>query len=273
MEAANMTALPNTSRLPTHLDLPEKDNSVVENHFEMPQGMLLSESIVPVLEKVHPDGQCAYAGNSLIYFRYTKENPLRGCRAPDWFYVPGVAPRAADGQFRRSYVLWQEHVPPLILLEFASGDGSPERDATPQKGKFWIYEREIRPRYYGIYVFLEGVFEMYHLENGRFQRAAPNRRGRYPIPELGVELGLWRGDYAMQGEALWLRWFDGKGRLLLTGHETAERERQRTERQKQQMKKQKKVAGEQEKRADQEKLRADQLAAKLREMGVDPDAM
>jgi Uma2 family endonuclease len=261
-----MTAIPKTGHLPTHLELPDKDNSVVENHFEMPQAMLLSESIVPVLEKLHPDGRCAFAGNSLIYFRYTKDDPLRGCRAPDWFYVPGVAPRAADGQFRRSYVLWHEHVPPLILLEFASEDGRPERDATPQTGKFWIYEHEIRPRYYGIYVFLEGVFEMYHLEKGKFQRTKANKRGRYPIPELGVELGLWRGEYAMQGEATWLRWYDKRGHLLLTGHESAEQQRRQAEQKKQQVKQHKKMA-------DEHKKRADQLAAKLRELGIDPDAV
>jgi putative restriction endonuclease len=254
-----MTALPNAKLLPTHLDLPEKDNSVIDNLFEFPQTMLLTETIVPVLQKIHPDGQFAVAGNSLIYFRYTEEDPLQGCRAPDWFYVPGVPPLAPGGLHRRSYVLWQELVPPTILLEFASEDGSAERDPTPGTGKFWIYEREIRPRYYAIYAFYENSFEMFHLKKGRFRKAAPNIRGRYPIPELGVELGLWRGSYVMQGDVNWLRWYDAKGRLLLTGHEQAEQERQRGERQ--------------TKLARQEKKRADHLADKLRELGIDPDTV
>ncbi len=232
-------------RLPTHLDLPDKDNSVVENLFELPQAMLLTETLLPTLQKLHPEGRYAVGGNALIYFRYTEEDPLKGCRAPDWFYVPGVPPMAANGHPRRSYVMWQEKVAPTVLLEFASGVGDEERDRTPEEGKFWIYERQIRPLYYGIFAFYEGSLEMYHLRKGRFRRAAPNRRGRYPVPELGVELGLWRGSYVNQGDVLFLRWYDRRGRLLLTGHELAE----------------------------EEKRRADHLAAKLRELGVDPDAV
>lgn len=52
---------------------------------------------------------------------------------------------------RRSYVMWQELMPPLIILEFLSGNGSEERDRTPRQGKLWIYERIIRPAFYGIY--------------------------------------------------------------------------------------------------------------------------
>ncbi|MGB8703194.1 MAG: Uma2 family endonuclease, partial [Thermosynechococcaceae cyanobacterium] len=55
----------------------------------------------------------------------------------------------------------------------------------------------------------------------------------------------------------WLRWWDSDGNLLLTGEERAEQEEQRTEQEKQ--------------RAEKERQRADRLAAKLREMGVDPE--
>jgi hypothetical protein len=58
-----------------------------------------------------------------------------------------------NGQFRRSYVLWQEYLAPLIVLEFASGNGSEERDNTPMTGKFWVYEQAIRVPFYGIYEF------------------------------------------------------------------------------------------------------------------------
>jgi len=48
----------------------------------------------------------------------------------------------------------------------------------------------------------------------------------------------------------WLRWWDNLGNLLLWSSEQAEQERPR---------------------ADQESQRAERLAAKLRELGVDPD--
>ncbi len=43
--------------------------------------------------------------------------------------------------------LWAEHVPPSIMIEYSSEDGSKERDRTPYEGKFWIYEQAVRGRY------------------------------------------------------------------------------------------------------------------------------
>ena len=67
----------------------------------------------------------------------------------------------------------------------------------------------------------------------------------------GVELGLWTGTYMSQDRA-WPRWWGPKSNLLLTGEERAEQSRQQ---------------------AEQACQRADQFAAKLRELGIDPDKM
>ena len=50
----------------------------------------------------------------------------------------------------------------------------------------------------------------------------PNDRGHYPIPALGVELGIWQGRYKNL-ELPWLRWWDREGNLLLAGEERADR--------------------------------------------------
>lgn len=112
--------------------------------------MLLTDSIGPVLERLHPDGDYAIGQDCGIDWREA-EPPEKGADAPDWFYVPDVPPKL-DGQIRRSYVLWREHIAPTIALEFASGDGSEERNQPPllataekstRPGKFWVYERII----------------------------------------------------------------------------------------------------------------------------------
>lgn len=134
---------------------------------------------------------------------------------------------------RRSYVMWQELMPPLIVLEFVSGDGSEERDRTPREGKFWIYERIIRPAFYGIYEVKKSQFELYHLVEDRFELVPKNQRGHYQIEQMEVELGIWQGVY--QGVELpWLRWWDAEGNLIQAAEEraeqaelAAERERQR----------------------------------------------
>lgn len=145
---------------PDHTQLPESDGTFVKNFQEHPQSLLLTDSINPVLEKIHPDGNYCIGQDSGIYWRMT-EPPEKGAEAPDWFYVPNVPP-LLDNQTRRSYVLWRESIAPLIVLEFVSGDGSEERDKTPWSGKFWVYEQVIKPAFYGIYEVRQSRVEVYH---------------------------------------------------------------------------------------------------------------
>jgi Uma2 family endonuclease len=261
--------------LPDHTQLPDSDGQPVENFNEHPQSILLTDSIWPVLCDRHPDGQFAIGQNSGIYWRLT-DPPLNGCKAPDWFYVPGVPPLLVHGQPRRSYVLWQEIIPPLIILEFVSGDGSEERDTTPWEGKFWVYERAIRPAFYGIYEVIPGRVEMHHLIEGRFVPMEPNVRGHFEIPQMGVELGLWHGQF-MNLEFPWLRFWDLQGNMLPISEERAEQERQRAEQERQRAEQERQRAEQERQRAEQERQRAEharqrseRLAQQLRTLGVEP---
>ncbi len=215
---------------PDHTQLPESDGTFVKNFQEHPQSILLTDSLGSVLQRLHPDGQYCIGQDSGIYWRET-DPPEKGAAAPGWFYVPGV-PAQLDGQYRRSYVLWRELITPLVVLEFASGDGSEERDLTPFKGKFWVYERVMRVPYYGIYEIKSGKLEVYHLNDLTYEQVVANDRGHYPILPMQVELGLWQGTYQNQ-EMLWLRWWDLEGNLLLIGNEQVVLERQRTEQERQ----------------------------------------
>ncbi|MEG4853670.1 Uma2 family endonuclease [Microcoleus sp. B5-D4] len=223
---------------PDHTQLPESDGTFVKNFQEHPQSLILTDSIGQILQERHPDGQYAIGQDCGIYWRET-EPAEKGAEAPDWFYVPNVPPNL-DGQIRRSYVLWREHIAPLIALEFASGNGDEERDLTPlsrtdegvvtKPGKFWVYERVMRIPYYGIYQVNNGRLEVYRLIDGYYQLLELNQRGHFPIAPLGVELGLWQGSYQNQ-TMLWLRWWDEEGNLLLIGDERAQLERLRGEQQ------------------------------------------
>jgi Uma2 family endonuclease len=224
-----MTSL-STFTLPDHTQLPDSDGTFVKNLQEHPQSILITDSIKPVLEQLHPDAQYCIGQDSGIYWRLT-DPPEKGAEAPDWFYVPNVPP-TLDGKMRRSYVLWKEYVAPLIVIEFVSGDGREERDKTPpsqgEVGKFWVYEQAIRVPYYAIYEVLKEQVEVYHLIDNTYQILQPNERGHYPIIPMGVELGIWQGRY-QNAELPWLRWWDAQGNLLLTGEERAEVERHKRE--------------------------------------------
>jgi hypothetical protein len=70
------------------------------------------------------------------------------------------------------------------------------------------------------------------------------------LEDIGLGVRLWEGEY--EGvKAVWLRWCDREGNVIPTGAELAEAERQR---------------------AEAERARAERLAARLRALGIDPDA-
>jgi Uma2 family endonuclease len=262
------------THLPDHTQLPESDGTFVKNFQEHPQSLLLTDSITPVLEELYPDRQYCIGQDSGIYWRLT-DPPQKGAEAPDWFFVPNVPP-TLDGQMRRSYVMWQEIVSPSLVLEFVSGEGQEERDHTPFKGKFWVYEQAIRVPFYGIYEVTKARVEVYHLTDGYYMPLSTNERGHYPIPPLGVELGIWQGEY-QNAQLPWLRWWDTQGNLLFTGEERAEQEHQRAEQEHQRAEQAHQRAEQAHQRAeqaesllDQERLRAQRLAEQLKALGVDP---
>ncbi|OSO93331.1 hypothetical protein B7O87_05970, partial [Cylindrospermopsis raciborskii CENA303] len=103
----------------------------------------------------------------------------------------------------------------------------PKTKKVKKAGKFWVYEQAVKIPYYAIFNGFEGTLEMYHLEQGRYKQVKANRRNHYPIPELGVELGMLLDQE--RPPIPWLRWWDNGGNLLLTGNERAEQECQRRE--------------------------------------------
>ncbi|MEI6328333.1 MAG: Uma2 family endonuclease [Pseudanabaena sp. ELA645] len=259
-----------------HKQLPDSDGTFVKNFQEHPQSIVLTSSIEPVLQKLHSDGRYCIGQDSGIYWRLM-EPPEKGAESPDWFYVPNVSP-LLDGEYRRSYVLWKESVAPLIAIEFVSGNGSEERDATPpseteKAGKFWVYEQAIRIPFYVIFDAWRDGLEAYQLVDGRYAKMQSNERGHFAISPMGVELGLQQA-----GTTTWLRWWDESGNLLLTGDERAIAEKQARLNAEVIADQQKAIADQQKAIADQATLaqkqaeqKAQRLAERLRSLGYDPE--
>jgi Putative restriction endonuclease len=111
----DLNAIDVPPQFPDHTQLPESDGTFVKNFQEHPQSIILTDSIDPVLQRLHPDGQYAIGQDCGIYWRET-EPPEKGAEAPDWFYVPRV-PARVDGQIRRSYVLWREFITPTMAKD------------------------------------------------------------------------------------------------------------------------------------------------------------
>ncbi|NEP07963.1 MAG: hypothetical protein F6K25_29980 [Okeania sp. SIO2G4] len=166
-------------------------------------------------------------------------------KAPDWFYVPQVQP-VAEGLIRRSYTPHLEGAPVAVVMEFLSETECGELSvrSTPPYGKLYFYEHILKVPTYVTYDPYEGNLEVRSLQDGKYCFESANENGHFWIPELDLFLGIWPGERLGQNIS-WLRWWDKSENLLLWSSEQAE----------------------------QEKQRAEKLAAKLRDLGVDPDSL
>lgn len=149
----------------------------------------------------------------------------------------------------RSYMIWEYGKPPEVVVELVSNKIGGEADV-----KIRAYAR-MGVAYYVIYdptkQLSDQVLRVYALHPGN---SAELQDTWLPGVELG--LMLWQGRFEDR-EDTWLRWRDRTGQMLLTGAERAEQEHQRAE--------QERVM------RQQAQERAERLAARLRELGIEPD--
>jgi Uma2 family endonuclease len=192
-------------------------------------------------------------------------------KAPDWLYVPQVHP-VAEGTIRRSYTPNLEGTPVAVVMEFLSEAEGGELSvrSTPPYGKLHFYERILQVPTYVTYDPYEPSLEVRCLQNGRYVLSEADAQGRVWIPELNLFLGILSGERLRQ-TMNWLRWWDESGNLLLWSAEQVEQERQRAEQERQRAEQEHQRAEQERQRAEQEHQRAEAFAAKLRELGVNPD--
>lgn len=204
-------------------------------------------------------------------------------KAPDWFYVPRVQPLTQRSDSvkrsyseerasallltadRKSYTPNLEGDNPSIVMEFLSdtesGEYSVKRSYPP--GQWFFYEQVLKVPTYVIFEPDTGLLEVYRLQEQRYDLELPDPEGRHWFAEMGLFLGVWRGE--KEGRTgYWLRWWDEGENLVLWGVERLEQERQQVEQERQR-------AEQERQRAEQERQRAEKLAAYLRSQGINPD--
>jgi hypothetical protein len=180
-------------------------------------------------------------------------------KALDWFYVPQVL-SVPEGVIRRSYTPNLQGQPVAIVMEFLSDIEAGEYSVRPTYpyGKLYFYEHILQVPTYVIFDPYEVTIEVRRLENKQYVVQQPDESGRFWIPEVELFIGTWYGT-RLGMTTNWLRWWDQSGNLLLWSSEQAELERQRAEEERQ--------------RADAAIAQNTALIAKLREVGIDPEAV
>jgi hypothetical protein len=170
--------------------------------------------------------------------------------APDFFLSLDAQPRADWHEKKnRSYFVWEFGKVPEVVIEIVSnrerGEMGRKLDEYTRMGVLYyvVYDPQLKLGEIPLHVFV--------LRDGEYQPL-----DRPFLPRIGLGLKLWDGVFEDR-EDTWLRWCDEQGNIILTGEERARMESERAD-------------FEAASRREAEE-RAALFAAKLREMGVDPD--
>jgi Uma2 family endonuclease len=245
--------------LPTMYDLPSEDPEEpgLPDEFHGLQPQLLKRT----LQLSNYSQQEIFS--ALDMNLYYDPNHTSWYKRPDWFLVVGVSRLYKGFDARSSYVLWDEKVSPILVIEFLS-PGTESEDlgrfaikppiSKPGKPpcKFDVYESIVKIQNYIVYDEETQQLRYFRLVNGRYQEQllAKNNPLLW-IPELDLGLGIWHDRFDELPQA-WLRWCDRGGNFCLTDteqeRENTQRERENTQRERearQQAQAEKQIAEEQ----------------------------
>jgi len=200
------------------------------------------------------------AGNLTIYYSpyQSKSEHFRG---PDFFVVLGT-----ERKTRKSWVVWEENGKyPNVIIEILSKSTA----NTDRNLKKTIYQDTFRTPDYFWFDPDTLEFAGFHLVDGEYQSLPTNEQGYLWSQQLGLYLGI---------HQRLLRFFTVDGQLALTPEETAqqaeqqlEQAEQQLEQAEQQLEQSEQQLEQSEQQLEQAEQRAERLAAKLRELNIDPD--
>lgn len=226
------------------------DDAPVDSIFAEKQQRLLTEPLYS--SWAPPEGKPFLALSNVGYFYAYREPPL----VPDALLSLEVtAPPDLDVKEGHSYFQWLMGKPPDVIVEIVS-----DKRGGEDTHKMRAYARQRVPCYviFDPYEHLgHGLLRAFHLPGASYEPTAP---GWFANVGLGVR--LWEGTFE-GATRTWLRWCDRDGAVVPTGHECAIQERSRAE-------EEHRRAEEERRRAEDAENKLQQLAAKHREMGVDP---
>jgi Uma2 family endonuclease len=247
-----------------------EDDTPVDNMFSEKQQRLLTEPLYSSWDA----GRSFIAASNVGLFYAVRQPPL----VPDAFLSLDVE---VEGDWlakeHRSYFFWEFGKAPEAVIEIVSNrEGGETTDKMRKYAQMGIL-------YYAIYDPGQEIqsepLRVFVLRDKSYEPCSGDW-----LPVVGLGLTLWHGAFE-NWDTGWLRWCDRHGRIIPSGVERAEQERERAEQERERAEQERGRAeqergraeqehgrAEQERdRAEQERERADRLAARLRGLGVSPD--
>jgi Uma2 family endonuclease len=236
--------------LPTADELPCSDDTPVDNELQE----IIPSLLKSILQILWVDRMDWFFGIDMgIYF-----DPEQPPIVPDGFLSLGVE-RFYDEELRPSYVLWEEQVVPSFVLEVVSI--TPGREYTSKLDRY----ASMGVLYYVIYNSKrrrKPKLEIHKLVNGRYE-LQPNHP--FWMPEIGLGIGYERGEYGGLTRD-WLYWYTEDNHRYPTPAEQIRQAQLQIDLDRTQL-------AQQQAQLAQERDRATRLAARLRELGIDPDEL
>jgi Uma2 family endonuclease len=212
------------------------DEPPLESYLHLQQILLLMKC----LDWLWKDRNDYFAAGNLTIYYSPRQRKSEDFRGPDFFVVLGT-----ERKPRKSWVVWEEDGKyPHVIIELLS-DSTAKTDRGLKKQ---IYQDTFRTPDYFWFDPDSLEFQGFHLVDGQYHDLQPNQHGWLWSQQLGLYLGV---------QDQQLRYFTAEGQRVPTPEESAEQAEARAESERQ--------------RAESERQRNDRLAAKLRELGVDPD--
>jgi Uma2 family endonuclease len=214
------------AELPTMYDLPSEivGEPGLPDEFHLIQSDLLRLTFKP---PDYPEEQFFSACDLNLYYDL---NHPQWYKRPDWFGVIGISRLYQEQDLRLSYVIWQEKISPLVVVELISPGTEAEDlgktlwEVNQPPTKWIVYEQILQIPYYFVFNRYTNEFKAFGLKEKRYQPLPIENLGVW-LPEAQIGLGLWQGNY--QGfERLWIRWYDKENNWLPTPEE---RQKQRAD--------------------------------------------
>lgn len=232
---------------PTEIVYPESDGKPMADNTIQWDWMV---KIVGELREQFAGQQVFVAGN---LFWYPVEGQPRIVLAPDGLVAFGRPP--GD---RGSYKQWEEeNVAPQVVFEVHSPNNTPEEMAD----KLAFYTRYGVEEYYYIDPY-DHTMEVYTRRGDRLVRA--RKWEGFNSPRLGIRFELRDGELVILGP---------DGRVFVTREERVQEIRDEVERERQRADAARRKLKDERRKVDEAQRINDILAAKLRELGVNPDEL
>jgi Uma2 family endonuclease len=240
--------------LPTMYDLPSEDKEEMglPDEFHDFQPKLLRETCQPLVDEF-------FVGADLNLYYDVRHTGWY--KRPDWFLVLGAPASQSQDELRWSYLIWREGVAPFLVVELLSPGTEDEdlgqtlRVVGKPPTKWQVYEQILRVNFYALYDRYSKQFRLFELRGSGYVELTIDGQGFW-FEALQLGLGLWNGSYfGVEGQ--WLRWYDRSGNWVGTDREQLLQAQEEVE-----------IAKQQKEDAEQ---RAARLAARLRELGIDPE--